>query len=207
MITSLATRASWRAAICVLFAIVTIWITLDTLATHDPSSAGLGSSLSSSAQNGYSYIFGSSAGACPSPFRPILPVDRPLSHHKQTCRPVQSAFLSQPGADDADAFNVEICAAAAACNEFTVRITRASAERCAAVESAELPSEDDEVRAWFRSMGPDSFMLRTSGAQRWQSVRHRYEGKCTYSFDVSLSNGGDAWLEVWWGYTVSSKRP
>jgi hypothetical protein len=79
---------------------------------------------------------------------------------------------------------------------------------CNAMESRNLLEDgvqSTEARAtWLKEMqGPDSFVLRTTGAQRWLAEDSVYEGQCTYRFDVSLSTGGAFWLELWHMYTVS----
>lgn len=137
--------------------------------------------------------------ACPNASNPILPVDTPLNPSQQTCTKVNS------GHND---FDVEICPVRSECNRFSVRITRTDMNACNAMESRNLLEDgvqSTEARAtWLKEMqGPDSFVLRTTGAQRWLAEDSVYEGQCTYRFDVSLSTGGAFWLELWHMYTVS----
>ncbi|KAJ9100474.1 hypothetical protein QFC21_003513 [Naganishia friedmannii] len=62
-------------------------------------------------------------------------------------------------------------------------------------------SHDPDVLRYIKDeLGPDTFMLRVSGGQRWTSEFPRYLGNCSWRFDVSLSNAGDIWLELWHSY-------
>jgi hypothetical protein len=128
---------------------------------------------------------------CPDPFLPTLPVNGQLGDVRTTCQPVSSSDSK---------FHVEICPVNLACNSFSVRISE-----CDRLESMEPPTnEGADTTGWMKyQQGPDSFMLRTSGAQRWVDESSVYEGSCSSRFDVSLSNGGAVWLELWFRFTVS----
>ncbi|WVR09701.1 hypothetical protein IAU60_006777 [Kwoniella sp. DSM 27419] len=153
---------------------------------HVPSSASM------TLHEKTSYILGSVT--CPTPDRPHVPVDKPIaSSYVQSCTAV-------PSLDPA--FRVEVCPVKTTCNSFSVRITRTDPVECARLEGMEAPVDDEKLAAWlYDSKGPDSFFLRTDGAQRWVSEMSVYEGACTSRFDVTLSNGGPVWLELWWSYT------
>lgn len=178
-------RYSLRVASGVLVVLATVYFFLDGLTetTTLPS-------ISSWGRDKYRSV------TCPSIHDPIFPVNRQI-HAKQECRPVVI---------NDTAWAVEICSAPRSCNQFTVRVSRTDQDLCRAVESGDLPTIDDDIREWMKVRGPDSFLLRTSGAQRWATSQHRYEGSCSYAFDVSLSNGGPVWLELWFGYEVSVKQ-
>lgn len=137
----------------------------------------------------------STKAQCPNPLFSVGQVDRPLDPATQTCTPVQSASTD---------FDVEVCrsSAAPACNQFSVRITRVDGAACAAAEQAGPRVKSVGLDDVLRAQGPDSFLLRTNGAQRWVSEKAVYEGDCTYRFDISLNNGGAVWLELWWNYGV-----
>jgi hypothetical protein len=135
------------------------------------------------------------SSSCPDPYHDdLLPIDRELHSGSQTCYPASSAT---------PAFDVEICASGRTCNAFSVRIRRTDQQECRRMEEMPVPASTEERQDWLRKeRGPDSFMLRTSGAQRWGSEISVYEGNCTYRFDVSLNNGGSVWIELVWEYTV-----
>ena len=138
-----------------------------------------------------SYLLGYSL--CPDPSQPIVPVDQPISA-KQTCVTMETTNTD---------FIVDVCPVLAVCNSFSVRIRRTNQAECERLERLEIPIQDTTRAEWLRSdKGPDSFLLRTTGAQRWASENSAYEGSCTSRFDISLSNGGQVWLELWHMYTV-----
>ena len=132
---------------------------------------------------------------CPDPSHPILPVDQTISGRHEACVSVQTAIQD---------FTVEVCPVSAVCNSFSVKIHRVNQTECERLEALDIPIQNGTRAEWLRwQSGPDSFLLRTSGAQRWASENSVYEGACNSRFDVSLSNGGQVWLELWWIYTVS----
>lgn len=91
------------------------------------------------------------------------------------------------------------------CNIFAIDIQRTDPEACRIAESrTNMTTNSDVLRYLQEELGPDTFMLRISGGQRWTSEAPRYQGNCQWRFDVNLSNGGDMWLELWHSYEVSS---
>ena len=141
-----------------------------------------------------SYLLGYSL--CPDSSQPIVPVDQIIGA-KQTCVSIETANLD---------FIVDVCPVSAVCNSFSVRIRRTNQAECERLEGLEIPVQNETRAEWLRwSKGPDSFLLRTTGAQRWASENSAYEGSCTSRFDISLSNGGQVWLELWWMYTVRQR--
>lgn len=129
---------------------------------------------------------------CPS----VHDIGRPaLDHALQTCHAVPSNHSS---------FSIEVCYTAHTCNQFTARIARTNQDECSDAESAPDPNEDPGITRWMREqMGPDTFYLRTDGAERYASVMPKYEGGCSYAFDVRLKNPGDVFLQIWWTEQVS----
>ena len=153
-------------------------------------------------QSASSYVnhlsLGSTRQTCPSP----TTRDRFAYRHPRrltTCQAVPTNLTQ---------FSSEICYDPNRCNTFTVRFRRTDATACEAMESAPVQISTDSSFEQFvrRERGPDSFLIRTDGAERWASEWSVYEGDCTYSFDVQLSNGGQFYLESWWSYQVSLCR-
>lgn len=135
---------------------------------------------------------------CPDPNNPVLPVDTEIDQYSTSldCRFAPTSNTN---------FTIEVCKAIGACNKFSVRIARTNIKECERMEALEVPASTPErVESLRYDRGPDSFLIRTNGAQRHASEVSRYEGECTYRFDVTLSNGGPVWLELWWRYTVRS---
>lgn len=121
----------------------------------------------------------------------------PLVHETQTCYPVPSNHHS---------FALEVCYTPDSCNQFTARIARTSHLECQEAEDTPDPSEDAALTRWMREeRGPDTFYLRTDGAERYASVYSTYNGQCSYSFDVRLKNPGDTYLQIWWTEEVRSR--
>lgn len=132
---------------------------------------------------------------CPNPFFADGKVDAPFDRSGQVCTP-----LTGPSAS----FLVSVCRdAKAPCNQFSVRIRRSDQTACAEAEQAGPRVKSAGLADVLRANGPDTFLLRTNGAQRWVTEKAVYEGSCTYRFDVTLHNGGTVWLELWWLYEVS----
>lgn len=132
---------------------------------------------------------------CPTSASPVYPVDRPLHTGQQNCHDVPSSDT---------AFRLEVCWAPYTCHEFSVRIHRLDQEACAAYERlAHQRSHDPALVKMLQGSGPDLFMIRTNGAQRYASVDSIYEGNCTYRFNVSLSSAGPVWLDIWLVYEAS----
>lgn len=91
------------------------------------------------------------------------------------------------------------------CNVFAIDIQRTDPEACRIAESrTNMTTNPDILRYLREELGPDTFMLRISGGQRWASEAPVYRGHCRWRFDVSLSNGGDMWLELWHSYEVGN---
>jgi hypothetical protein len=137
---------------------------------------------------------------CPDPARALkLPVDKPLqdidSWHTQ-----RRHLVSQD-----PRFNITLLRPLhRPCNVFAIDIHRTDAEECRKAESRTNMTTDAGILRYLKEeLGPDTFMLRVSGGQRWTSEAARYRGDCRWRFDVTLSNGGDMWLELWHTYTVS----
>jgi hypothetical protein len=138
---------------------------------------------------------------CPDPAITLkLPVDQPLldigswhthRRHLVSQHPSFSITLLQP-------FHRP-------CNVFAIDIQRTDPQACRIAESrTNMTTNPDVSRYLQEELGPDTFMLRISGGQRWTSELPRYLGHCRWRFDVSLSNGGDMWLELWHTYEVST---
>lgn len=138
---------------------------------------------------------------CPDPSRWLrLPVDKPLDD-------VDLWYSDRRQLVSLDhRFNITLSRAIhQPCNVFAVDIRRNDEEACRQAESRSAMSLDQDVLRYIKDeLGPDTFMLRISGGQRWTSEMPQYLGGCHWRFDVSLSNGGDTWLELWHSYTVSS---
>jgi hypothetical protein len=138
------------------------------------------------------YLFG--RVACPDLSRPQIPVDQVIDNPSRSCFPVHS---TNPD------FRIEVCPVTAACNSFSVFIERTDTTECERLENIDPPVASSERKEWLRNKkGPDSFFLRTNGAQRWVSEASVYEGSCRSRFDVTLGNGGSIWMELFWLYTV-----
>lgn len=140
----------------------------------------------------FHYYPSSLSFSCPSVYDKGRP---PLDRAAQKCHPVPSKVPS---------FELEICYTEGTCNQFTLRISRTSAEECIEQEETPDPSEDPELTRWMREQrGPDAFYMKTDGAERYASEYATYEGQCKYSFDVRLKNPGDAYVSIWRTYEVS----
>ncbi|OCF31587.1 hypothetical protein I316_06786 [Kwoniella heveanensis BCC8398] len=177
-----------RRIYCQVLALVLlgVWIHFEwPRSEHVPSSSSMG------IHEKTSYLLGRSV--CPSPARPHFPVDQPIGGYAQKC---SKAPTVNPD------FEVEICPVKTTCNSFSVRIRRTKSAECERLEGLDVPVDDEDLGKFLKEhRGPDSFFLRTSGAQRWVSELSDYEGDCSYRFDVTLSNGGPVWLELYWFYT------
>lgn len=137
-----------------------------------------------------------STDACPSPDSQ----PPPILHDRQICRALPSAT----GQND---FALQLCVDPATCNAFTLRIERTSQSACQLAQSAPDPSESKALSDWVRNeRGPDAFLMRTDGAERYGSTWSTYEGNCSYRFDVSLHNSGPVYLEVWNTFQVGYPR-
>lgn len=141
----------------------------------------------------------SAVAVCPNPFDAVrLPVDEPL-------KDVDFWYSERGALASLDPrFNITLARSLKQpCNVFAIDIQRTDEERCRLAESRTEMSLDPEVMRYLKEeLGPDTFMLRISGGQRWASEAPRYLGDCKWRFDVSLSNGGDMWLELWHSYEV-----
>lgn len=137
---------------------------------------------------------------CPNPSSWLrLPVDKPLQD-------VDFWYSDRRHLQSLDArFNITLSRSIhQPCNVFAIDIQRTDVEACRLAESRTDMSLDQDVLRYIKEeLGPDTFMLRISGGQRWTSEMPRYMGGCKWRFDVSLSNGGDMWLELWHSYEVS----
>lgn len=134
--------------------------------------------------------------SCPDPNNPVLPVDLEIDQYS-------TQFDCRLAPSNNTDFTIELCKVVNACNKFSVRIQRTNITECERMEALEVPASTPERLEVLRyARGPDSFLLRTNGAQRHGSEVSQYEGECSYRFDVTLSNGGPVWLELWWRYTV-----
>lgn len=137
--------------------------------------------------------------SCPDASRPQPPVDQVITDPSRSCFPVRSADPS---------FRIDICPVATTCNSFSVLVQRTETSECDRLLALDPPASSSSIKQWLRQeKGPDSFLLRTNGAQRWVSELSVYEGECRSRFDVTLANGGPIWLELFWLYTVSSLIP
>lgn len=130
--------------------------------------------------------------SCPSPYD----VGRsPIAHEGQGCKQITS---------NNDAFDMELCYSSHSCNEFTFRIKRTNSTACMESEGAPDPSLDPELSKWIKeNRGPDAFLVRTDGAERFATVSDSYEGNCSYAFDIRLKNPGTLYLQAWWTFSVS----
>lgn len=142
----------------------------------------------------------SAVAVCPDPFDSLrLPVDEPL-------KDVDFWYSDRRPLESLDPrFNITLSKSIyQLCNVFAVDIQRTDEESCRLAESRTDMSLDPDVMRYIKDeLGPDTFMLRISGGQRWTSEMPRYMGNCKWRFDVSLSNGGDMWMELWHSYEVS----
>lgn len=121
-----------------------------------------------------------------------------IDHAQQECTPVNSKLPE---------FAAALCRVPDSCNAFTLRIWRTSELDCGVAEGAQdpFPSALSEVTQWMRrERGPDSFYVRTDGAQRTGTVYNSYEGNCNYIYDIQLRNPGDVYLQAWWTEEVSA---
>lgn len=136
-------------------------------------------------------FLGNTSNGCPSVHIEPPPID----HGKQTC-------TSMPSVDSK--FALELCHEPAKCNSFTLRVRRKHQQYCKSIESAERKvSPDPELDAWIRrNLGPDTFEIRTDGAERVAGQAAVYEGDCRWRFDVQLRNAGPVWLSAWHTYEV-----
>lgn len=135
---------------------------------------------------------------CPDASRPQAPVNQVIADRSGTCI---SALSADPS------FLIEICPVGTTCNSFSVLVQRTNTAECDRLQSLKIPASDSSKEQWLRQeKGPDSFLLRTNGAQRWVSELSVYEGQCRSRFDVTLANGGPIWLELFWLYTVRCLR-
>ncbi|KAG9012166.1 hypothetical protein FRB90_006815 [Tulasnella sp. 427] len=128
--------------------------------------------------------------SCPSP----RDVGRPAITRKgQNCINVPSKN---------DAFQLEVCFGSQTCNEFTFRTKRTNFTSCEESEATPDPSNDPELSKWIKdNRGPDAFLVRTDGAERFATVSDTYEGNCSYAFDIRLKNPGPVYLQTWWTFT------
>lgn len=137
---------------------------------------------------------------CPNPSSWLrLPVNKPLQD-------VDYWYSERRHLPSLDArFNVTLSRSIhQPCNVFAIDVQRTDEEACRLAESRTDMSLDQDVLRYIKEeLGPDTFMLRISGGQRWTSEMPRYLGGCKWRFDISLSNGGDMWLELWHSYEVS----
>jgi hypothetical protein len=174
-----------------LIALAIYWST-----TTWPSSNDFHGAENFSVNEKASYMLG--VAPCPNPNLPLLPVNRPLDPATQTCSHID--LVEDSG------FQVEICPVKATCNRFSIIITRQDQDFCSEMEAREFNfTLSAEREDWMRNkQGPDSFSIRTSGAQRWAAEDSFYQGDCKYKFDVTLSNGGPVWLQLWHLYEVST---
>ncbi|KAJ7583977.1 hypothetical protein C8J56DRAFT_196072 [Mycena floridula] len=124
---------------------------------------------------------------CPS----VHDIGRPLlDHSDQKCTSLPSRL---------DQFEAQICIAPRTCNQFTLRIRRVDQAECLAAESLADPSFLPDLSHWMRTQrGPDSFYVRTDGAERYATVYGTYEGSCSYTYDLRLKNPGEILLQTWW---------
>ncbi|KIO33629.1 hypothetical protein M407DRAFT_231788 [Tulasnella calospora MUT 4182] len=128
--------------------------------------------------------------SCPSPYDVGRP---PVTHDGQSCEHIPS---------NNDAFDMELCHQTYTCNEFTFRIRRTNLTACMASEGGPNPSLDPELSKWIRdTRGPDAFLVRTDGAERYATISDTYEGNCSYAFDIRLKNPGTVYLQVWWTFS------
>jgi hypothetical protein len=140
------------------------------------------------------YLIGRSS--CPHILTPHGTVDQAIEQRSRACFPISSADAR---------FRIEICPVVATCNSFSVIIQRTDSDECERLQQIEPPVSSPESKQWLRERkGPDSYFLRTNGAQRWVSELSVYEGECRSRFDVTLTNGGPVWLELFWLYTVGA---
>ena len=101
-------------------------------------------------------------------------------------------------------FHLELCHDPTLCNSFSVNIRRVNASACQLAEGVAEPSTDPNLNTFMRNeRGPDAFLIRTDGAERFASVWSKYNGSCAYTFDVDLRNAGDVYLQVWRTFQVS----
>ncbi|KAG8951341.1 hypothetical protein FRC00_007306 [Tulasnella sp. 408] len=134
--------------------------------------------------------------SCPSPYDVGRP---PMNREGQTCERIPS---------NNGVFGMELCRRPHTCNEFTFRIKRTNSTACTASEASPDPSRDPELSNWIKAnRGPDAFLVRTDGAERYATVSDTYEGNCSYSFDIRLKNPGMVYLQVWWTFSVSFDLP
>ncbi|KAG8976795.1 hypothetical protein FRC05_003145 [Tulasnella sp. 425] len=97
---------------------------------------------------------------------------------------------------------MELCYSSHSCNEFTFRIKRTNSTACMESEGAPNPSLDPELSKWIKeNRGPDAFLVRTDGAERFATVSDSYEGNCSYAFDIRLKNPGIVYLQAWWTFS------
>lgn len=141
----------------------------------------------------------SGTSRCPDPFTAQeLPINKAISD-------VDTWFSEHQQLDSQDSdFRISLSRSITQpCNVFAIDVLRLNQEYCKSMETRSNMSHDPEVLRYIKDeLGPDTFMLRVSGGQRWTSEFPRYLGNCSWRFDVSLSNGGDIWLELWHSYTV-----
>ncbi|KAJ7583783.1 hypothetical protein C8J56DRAFT_1054311 [Mycena floridula] len=124
---------------------------------------------------------------CPS----VHNIRRPLiDHSNQRCTTLKSLL---------DQFEAQICIAPRTCNQFTLRIRRVDQAECLSAESVADPSFLPDLSHWMRTQrGPDSFYVRTDGAERYATVYGTYEGSCSYTYNLRLKNPGEIILQTWW---------
>ncbi|KAE9411328.1 hypothetical protein BT96DRAFT_911943 [Gymnopus androsaceus JB14] len=138
----------------------------------------------------YNYYL-SSAPSFPQSCPSVYDIGRPpLDHEEQKCTQLQSRIPE---------FDAEICIAPGTCNEFTIHIWRVDQTECYNSEAVPDPSFIPEISQWMRTQrGPDSFYVRTDGAERYSNVLGKYEGNCSYVYDIRVKNPGDILLQTWW---------
>jgi len=135
---------------------------------------------------------------CPDATKPQGSVNQIIADRPRNCFVAHSADPS---------FQIEICPVPTTCNSFSVIVQRTDTAECDRLQSLKVLATDPGTEQWLREeKGPDSFLLRTNGAQRWVSELSLYEGECRHRFDVTLANGGPIWLELFWLYTVSLSK-
>lgn len=139
---------------------------------------------------------------CPNPFEAQdLPVDEAISDVDTWLSEHRQLESQDPG------FRITLSRPInRPCNVFAIDISRHNNQEdyCKSMETRSNMSHHPDVLRYIKDeLGPDTFMLRISGGQRWTSEFPTYLGNCSWRFNVSLSNGGDIWLELWHSYTVS----
>lgn len=179
-----------RRTLLALIAVGTVVLCFVTVLSMRPSNPA-----PSKLQQLSAYLFSPTSVAplqyCPSPHETRPPA---IDHSQQTCQPLPSTDPE---------FALELCHDTRICNSFTFKVRRADEEACRTAEAHEDPSLEPRLNSWIRkTRGPEAFLIRTDGAQRYASTWSDYHGNCSYSFDVQLKNAGHVFLQAWHTFSV-----